>query len=519
MFDRWAALLSVVKVLPLAWVCTVATSANASDLTWFAGDSLRAQAHTIVAEMRSAESYGLDSRRYVLGIPADHVQKVLEGDDVEDAIRERFDEALIRAVAQFLSDLRHGRVTPASVGFHLQKMPDPFVADVAARDLASASDVHAAIAVYEPAALPYRRLKAALADYRKLAQREDLSPPSPPMRRSIREGDSYDGAHRLRQLLLALGDLEQGTCTEASAAVFDACLAQAIRRFQARHGLVEDGILGPRTRDALGVPLRHRVRQIELTMERWRWTSTLQRPDILVNVPQFVLYALPRSKFGETDAIEMRVIVGQSADEMRTPVFAEAIEYVIFQPFWDVPSSITRRELLPLIRKDPSYLARNDMEIVRGWSDNAAPIPPSAGALEELAAGKLRLRQRPGSKNALGSVKFMLPNPHNVYLHATPNIDLFEQPTRAFSHGCIRVSNPALLAEYVLKHAAGDWSAEAVEAALCEPTTKRVDLKTPIPVLIFYGTAVTTSRGTLFFEDIYGHDQRLDRLLRQVVSE
>ena len=508
-----AALLRVLSLFCAG--CVLSMAAQANELTWFDGKELRAQAGAVMTEIRSAETYGLDPRRYALEIPAEHMQRVLTGQTIDDDGRERIDEALTATVARFLKDLRHGRVSPQEAGFHLSSMPDAFDAEATARRVASAADVRAALASYEPSAPAYRRLKEALAQYRELARRRDLGPLPALDRRSIREGDTYDGVARLRTMLLAFGDLQPGTCAQASPDRFDACLGQALRRFQRRHGLVEDGVLGPRTIEALNVPLDRRVRQIELTMERWRWTSNLRRPDIAINVPQFVLYALPRAQYGETDVLEMRVIVGRTGPDMRTPLFADAIEYVVFQPYWDVPASITRRELLPLIRKDPSYLARNDMEIVRGGSDSARAIAPSPEVLDRLAAGELRLRQRPGAKNALGAVKFILPNPHNVYLHATPNVELFAHERRAFSHGCIRVSEPALLAEYVLKSAPGDWSPEAIQAALCDPKTRRVDLTSPLPVLIFYGTAVVTrSEGVMFFEDIYGHDRRLDALLR-----
>jgi murein L,D-transpeptidase YcbB/YkuD len=510
---------TVFQALLLTSASIVSISAQATDLTWFDGVALRSQAHAVISELRSSASHGLDPRRYALDLPDTQVQQVLAGDAMDSALRERFDAALAKAVSMFLADLHDGRIDPSAAGFHLSRTKGAFDAAQAARLLAHAADVRAAIAAHEPSVLPYRRLKEALTRYRELAEGHDFASLPAPSPRSLREGDAYDGVIPLRTLLRALGDLEPGACTEATT-TFDACLSEGVRRFQKRHGLTEDGIIGPKTFAELNVPLPRRVRQIELTMERWRWVSAMPKPDIVVNVPQFVLYALPRSRFGETSAMEMRVIVGQSGPNMRTPVFAEEIEYVVFQPFWDVPASITRRELLPLIRKDPSYLTRNDMEIVRGWSDSAKAIEPTEEVLDQLAAGQLRLRQRPGAKNALGSIKFIMPNPHNVYLHATPNVDLFERSRRAFSHGCIRVSQPAQLAEYVLKSAQGEWSAETIEAALCDPVTKRVDLTTPVPVLIFYGTAVVSEAdGILFFEDIYGHDARLDQLLRKAQAK
>jgi murein L,D-transpeptidase YcbB/YkuD len=213
------------------------------------------------------------------------------------------------------------------------------------------------------------------------------------------------------------------------------------------------------------------------------------------------------------------VIVGQSDPHTRTPIFAGAIQHVIFQPFWDVPSGIMRRELLARIRKNPSYLEGHHMEIVRGPGDDAKVLAPTPEVIEALTAGQLRLRQRPGPDNALGPVKFVMPNPYNVYLHATPEQALFQGSRRAFSHGCIRVSEPAALAEYILKDAAGDWNAAAIEAAMCGTKTLRVDLQTPVRVVIFYSTAAATeSRGMLFFEDIYGHDRKLEMLLAREVQ-
>jgi murein L,D-transpeptidase YcbB/YkuD len=273
-------------------------------------------------------------------------------------------------------------------------------------------------------------------------------------------------------------------------------------------------VIGARTFAALTTPLRQRVRQIELSMERWRWLSATGRPNIVVNIPQFVLIALPRADDTGGEPLEMRAIVGQTYAYTRTPVFTTAITQVVFQPYWDVPSGILRREILPHIRANPSFLDRYQMEIVQGEGDDARVIAASPEAIARLAAGKLRLRQRPGALNALGPVKFVMPNPFSVYLHATPERALFERSQRTFSHGCIRVGDPAALAQYVLRDAAGDWNAQAVDAALCGTETLRIQLLRPVRVVVFYSTAVATqSEGVLFFEDVYGHDRKLQELL------
>jgi len=173
-----------------------------------------------------------------------------------------------------------------------------------------------------------------------------------------------------------------------------------------------------------------------------------------------------------------------------------------------------KREMLPQIRSNPGYLAAQHLEIVRGEEQTAEPMSPSPGNIEALAAGKLRLRQRPGADNALGLVKFMLPNPYNVYLHSTPAHRLFGESRRAFSHGCIRVSDPVTLAAHVLQGAPGDWTPAAIEVAMNGSITFRINLAKPIRVMILYGTALATEAGTvLFFEDLYGHDRKLETLL------
>lgn len=511
-----------VFVMTSCWLVLslAAASSRAEELIWFDHERLVPQARELMVVLSDATTYGLRPADYALNLTENELQSVLADRGVELSARRRFDAALTAAASRFLGDVHDGRVSAQAAGFHLPAAPSTFDAAQAARQLASARDVQSAIAGYEPRPLPYRLLKQALANYRNLAVKEELHRLPPLPKRSIESGDAYVGATQLRTLLVALGDLESERARDQPEGnVFDETLAHAVRQFQGRHGLELDGVLGPRTFAALTVPFQRRVLQLELTLERWRWTTALPKPDIVVNVPQFFLFALPRAGSADSVPLEMPVIVGQSYPHTRTPIFVGEIEHVIFQPFWDVPSSITRRELLPLIRKDASYLDRHHMEIVRGAGNDAQVITPTPDALAALEQGRLRLRQRPGADNALGSVKFVFPNPHNVYLHATPQQNLFERASRAFSHGCIRVSQPAALAAYVLENAAEEWTIEAIEAAMCAPRTRRVDLETPVRVMIFYGTAVATrSSGVLFFDDIYGHDRLLESLLERTRS-
>jgi murein L,D-transpeptidase YcbB/YkuD len=471
-------------------------------LLWFKGGQPTAQAKQVLETLQGAAAYGLDAADYAVVVPTSD--------------QRRFDDAVSEATARFIKDLHSGRIDPRAAGFHLP----PAAAgafDVArtVRELATSTDVAAVLDAIEPRPLPYWRLKGALAKYRSLAQEiGSVRLPALPGR-SVSEGSEYAGVPQLRLLLQALGDLPAADSPASDGAThMDAVLAAGIRNFQRRHGLDVDGVVGARTFAALATPLTRRVEQIALSMERWRWLSAIGRPNIVVNIPQFMLVALPRAQDATTEPIEMRAIVGQTYEYTRTPVFTTAITQVVFQPYWDVPSSILQRELLPHIRKNPALLERYQMEIVQGEGDDARVVPTSRDAIRRLAAGGLRLRQRPGPANALGPVKFVMPNPFSVYLHATPERALFERSQRTFSHGCIRVSEPAVLAEYVLHDAAGDWNAQAIDAAMCGKETLRIPLLKPVRVVVFYSTAMATqSEGVLFFDDVYGHDRKLQDLL------
>ncbi|HEY0682249.1 MAG TPA: L,D-transpeptidase family protein [Steroidobacter sp.] len=485
-------------------------AATAEPLLWVKNGRPTAQAEEMRRVLSEAEQHGLPSAAYGSTLSGSELQSVTRG-DADAQVLTRYDADLSNLTARFVTHLRYGRVSARAAGFDLPAVTDTADAAAAARRLASSKSVDAELASLEPRPVPYRLLKQTLSRYRRLAEHRTNRPLPPLSGGSLRAGDEYAGAMQLRRQLLALGDLA-AIEADADSATLDAALVEALKRFQSRHGLAPDGVLGKQTLAALNVPLRQRVRQIELSMERWRWLSALPRPEVVINIPQFMLYALPRPSRPDEQLLEMTVIVGRP--KHRTPVFTAAIEEVVFNPYWDVPSSIMRNELLPKIRKDVRYLERNHFEIVRGGGDDARVQPPTPAAIEALAAGQLRLRQRPGPDNALGPVKFVLPNPYSVRLHGTAEPDLFAFPQRAFSHGCIRVSDPAALAQYVLVNAPGNWDAEAVETALCGTQPRRIKLNAPVRVIVFYATAAATvSRGVMFSPDLYGHDARLEKLL------
>ncbi len=491
----------------LAVLVCAGTHADEQALLWVKQDRLTRQAEDLLLAMQRAQDFGLSARDF------DSSRVSIE------ALRESrdsraLDERVTAAASRLIRELHEGRVDPHAAGYELTRGRAPLDLPDALRRIATASDMAAVLADFEPQSSQYRALKQMLARYRRIPA--DLSALPALSRRSVQPGDLYDGSSRLSRLLAAFGDAPMIDEAGASDSLYDANLAAALARFQQRHGLEADGVLGRKTLAALAVPVSSRIRQIELTMERWRWLPDIVPPAIIVNVPQYVLYALPRPRDTSVDSAPARipVIVGMSARQ--TPIFDSAIESVIFRPYWNVPASILRQELLPLIVRDEGYLARHDLEIVRGAGDDATVLPDDGASIAALRAGRARLRQRPGPNNALGLIKFVLPNPYSVYLHSTPEAQLFARERRALSHGCIRVSDASALAQYLLEDTEGRWDAAAIEAASCATRTFTVRLATPVPVFILYGTVVVDSDGrALFFDDVYGYDHRLDALLRR----
>lgn len=480
----------------------------AEPLHWIRDSRPTSQAQETRRVLDDAQRYGLSPDSYRSRLSDAQLQLVDDG-AADAELLHRYDEDLSALAARFVNHLRRGRVDPRAAGFDLPARVASPALDV--KHLADSKNVDATLASLEPTLVPYRMLKEALVRYRQLAHDGAIDPLPPLPGRTVRLGEPYPGAALLRRQLGLLGDLQAGDSSN-DGAVLDGALVAGLKRFQGRHGLQADGALGAQTHAALNVSMQRRVRQIELSLERWRWLSALPRPDIVINIPQFMLYALPRPTRPGEPLLEIPVIVGKS--QQSTPVFTASIEQVIFNPYWNVPSSILRNELLPKIRKDVSYLERYHFEIVRGPGDDAIVQRPTAANIDALATGQLRLRQRPGPDNALGPVKFVLPNPYSIRLHGTSEPGLFDFTQRALSHGCIRVSDPAALAEYVLANARDDWNSAAVEAALCGTRPRRIVLETPVRVLVFYATAAATaSRGVLFAPDVYGLDARLERLL------
>ncbi|HZI84074.1 MAG TPA: L,D-transpeptidase family protein, partial [Casimicrobiaceae bacterium] len=331
--------------------------------------------------------------------------------------------------------------------------------------------------------------------------------------RKIEPGGRYPGAAAIAERLRRVGDLPEDAAISPDNR-YDGALVDAVRAFQDRHGLKADGVLGRETLAALALPFAARIRQLELTLERLRWLPELPPgPMIAVNIPSFRLWAFANGREDSAAKLSMPVIVGGAVSAKKTPVFIGDMRYIEFSPYWNVPPKIQRAEIVPRLRRDPDYWEREAFEAVPVRGKGGAVTTLDA-ALGGLASGELRVRQRPGEKNALGAVKFVLPNTMDIYLHDTPAQKLFDRSRRDFSHGCIRVADPSALAAFVL----GDqpeWTDARIAEAMDAGTMSIARLTRPIPVVIFYTTAIVDATGrVLFAADIYGYDAKLEKALK-----
>ena len=352
----------------------------------------------------------------------------------------------------------------------------------------------------------YAALQKTLASYRDIAARGGwpVIPDGPKLQR----GDHGPRVAALKNRLLLTSDLDQ-----ASAAVddvFDPALVRGLQRFQERHGLDADGAVGTSTLTALNVPAEARVRQIELNMERWRWLpQTLGERSILVNIANFALDVVEHGR----SVLAMRVVVGKPA--RRTPFFSADMTYLVLNPHWHVPPTIAIEDKLPLIRRDPGYVSRQHFKLFRHGEGGVTRVDPMSVDWSSVSARNFpyQLRQDPGPRNALGRVKFMLPNPYHVYLHDTPARELFAKTERAFSSGCIRLENPMELAEYLLRDDP-QWSRQKIVTSSKREAEQVVHLPARIPVHLLYWTAWANEDGVVHFrKDIYDRDKVLDKAL------
>ena len=317
----------------------------------------------------------------------------------------------------------------------------------------------------------------------------------------LRVGDRSSQIEALRRRLKLYGDYKLPLGRRVELALFDPELAQALGRFQRRHGLKPDGLLGPDTRRALNVLPAARAYQLLLNHER-QLALRKRAPQqyIQVNVPEFRL----RVFRDHQPVMEMKAIVGRVSRQ--TPTLESEIKSLVVNPAWNVPRSIALKDILPKWQADAQYLDRHNMKIVSGWGNQKVWVDPQQTRPEQMYRGReyFRLYQLPGAKNALGQIKFDFPNPYAVYLHDTPSKSLFNKYQRAFSSGCVRLENPRRLAHYLL---GTQRLKQPLEVMLEKPATRRIRLAQPVGLYLTYWTAwLDPQRGVQFREDIYQQD-------------
>lgn len=339
---------------------------------------------------------------------------------------------------------------------------------------------------YAPVSLQYPRMEKWLFRLIEM-QKKEIVDSLPTIKKSLRSGDSSELIGRIKKRLTFL---QEDPLSNNN--IFDTTMVLAVKKFQERHGIEVDGIIGNKVIADLNIPLKKRVEQLLINMERARWMPPQQDSTfVLVNIPEFKLRVFEKSKI----ALQMNVIVGSSANN--TVIFNGNLQYVVFSPYWNVPESIVRNEILPAIRRNPGYIAKHNMEITN-------------------ANGKLpQVRQKPGPNNALGRVKFLFPNNFSIYLHDTPNRNLFTQTNRGLSHGCIRIAEPKKFAEFLLRDQP-NYTSKSIDSLMYLEKEKWVTLKKKIPVFLVYFTAWVDQSGELHFRrDIYKHDQKMAEKLFQ----
>jgi len=352
-----------------------------------------------------------------------------------------------------------------------------------------------------PRAYHYRALKNALVRYMQIEAQGGWEPVR--LQGTLREGMYDEGVYSLRERLRITGDYH--SCGEEESDRYDRCLVEAVKRFQSRNGLSADGVIGPSTLRKLNIPVSDRITTIRLNLDRIKWLNPRQPyRHIIINIPFFTLY------FEENGSLiqQMRVITGKPNHP--TPIFSDEVETIVLNPYWNVPTSIIQKEMIPKLMKDPYALKKKGIEIFKSWAKNAQPIDPATVDWAQYRYTKtvpFRFAQLPGKRNALGKIKFLFPNKFSVYMHDTPTKPLFKRTKRAFSHGCIRLQKPVALLE-TFSTFEPDIDFVQSEEILEGKKNVYLKLKQKVPVDIIYLTAWVDYDGVLQFrDDIYHYDR------------
>jgi len=485
---------------------------------WLApSDGLR-NVDYLLGALGDAASHGLSPARYRFDQLSSQVALTTPESSFDDVAR--LERALSSAFLLYLDDLRAGAADPEALDLKVHvdpARPDPLRM---LREMAQIDDVPQVLETIVPTDPRYRKLRDALGVMTAQSKAGGWGPTVPG--RGLKPGETTVAAHALRRRLIAMGDMppEPELMGEASSTVstYDDRLQGAVAKFQDRHGLVADGIAGPATLRALNQPIARRIAQAMLNLERLRWRAN-QKLGRRIEVNQA---AFRMTVFDETDTPmhESRVVVGKSERRLQTPEFSRTMSYLVLNPRWNVPRSIVSREFLPAAKADPTFFERQNMDLYRrGKIIDATKDVNWEQMTPEIFGEHFGVIQKPGPGNALGNVKFMFPNGHNIYLHDTPSKHLFSQDMRAHSHGCVRVERPFALAWLLLSEKPAD-PGTMIENILATGDETEVALERPIPIHLMYMTSWVDHAGTLHFrEDVYGRDEALARALHADAEE
>ena len=469
---------------------------------WVSAQGPGKKAEIMLSTVKSAYTEGLNPENYRLS----KIEKYWDSTDRVGLAR--LDILLTLALGGYVADAREGRLNPRKVDPELFAGARDVEIDPVelAEQALKAPDLKKFLEKQVPGNERYRMLRKTLARYREIAAQGGWEPI--PEGETLKSGTSDDRVPKIRRRLYISGDIESD---DYSSVLYDTELSEAVKHFQMRYGLSADGVCGDATRAAMNIPVETLIRRIEMNMERSRWISRdLGDVRVGVTIAGFKLGVFNDGKL----ELAMPVIVGKTYH--KTPVFSDMIKYLEFNPFWNIPPSIARNEMLPKLKKDPMYLRERNIRVFSSWGEDAKELDSTKIDWNDVGSNitRYKLRQDPGPANALGTVKFMFPNKYNVYLHDTPSHNLFQRTGRTFSHGCIRVSEPLELASYLLGGEEKGWGIDRVREIVSGGKRTIVSLEKPIPVHITYRTVWIGPDGTVrFSEDVYGRDKLLEKAL------
>jgi L,D-transpeptidase YcbB len=483
--------------------------ASGYSLLWVQNGRVRPQGLAVIELLQNANAKGPDAEDYDGSRWQARLLRLGQKPSEQDLAS--FDTALTVSAMRYIRAIHCGRVNPKEFKFELDteglQLP---LAEFVQTHVINATDAAAEIQKLEPSFPGYKKLLTLLPVYEGYAN-QAAGEEFPTVTKTVHPGQSYSGLVRLGRFLQIIGDIPASAQLNSNATIYDGVLVEGVKHYQDRHGETPTGNLDARTINELNTPPAARIRQIKLTLERWRWVPhSFPQPPVVVNLPEYRVRAMNPDG---TVAFYKNVIIGKAYGH-KSPVFEKEIQYVVFRPYWNVTPSIQRSEIVPHLQKDPNYIAKHNFEVVTPEGEVVTDDQVSPEILEGIRSLHLMVRQKPGDTNSLGLVKIIFPNPDNVYLHGTDAPELFSPDVRDFSHGCIRVEKPADLVAWVLRNNPG-WDLERVKATMNgEKNNLQVNLVTRIPVLIVYGTATVNEENQIrFFDDIYGYDADLDRAL------